>query len=73
VPNNKALRRQQELSLKPEDKVIHNLLRDGEVPCETVLKNGRVFVPTGLLAQSKRLDPTPLGKSLRAYKPDHAF
>ncbi len=69
VPSTVALRQQQDLSLSPADMAIHNMLCEGEVPCEHIMDSRGVFIPTGLLAEAKRLDEhqvRALGIALRA-------
>ena len=68
-PKTSALAIQKDLSLPEAQMVIHNMLRDGEPPCDFLpdLDGGRVFIPTQLLAKTARLatrDVRALGDAL---------
>ena len=68
-PTTDALLTQMDLSLQGAELVVHNLLREGEIPCEFVSEQGRVFVATTLLVNAKRLEERQvraLGEALRA-------
>lgn len=56
-PTTAALQEQKDLSLPPALLAIHNMLRDGEVPCDHAVnkQDGSVFVPTTLLLHANRL------------------
>ena len=70
VPQTAGLRRQKDLSLPPAKMVVHNMLREGEVPCKYAddPREGTVFVATRLLAEAVRFDTKQeraLGDALR--------
>jgi hypothetical protein len=63
-----ALSEQKIHSFEPAERIIHNMLVTGEVPCDFLAKTGHVFVATQLLADARRLDDrhvTRLGRLLR--------
>ena len=54
-PVTKELTRQKEESLEGEDRVVFDLLSQGESGCESVERDGRLFLPTRELARAARL------------------
>ncbi|CAE7434370.1 unnamed protein product [Symbiodinium necroappetens] len=69
-PVTAALQEQKDMSLPPAQMVVHNMLREGDLPCDFApdTRNGAVFVPTRLLVRETRLkeeDEKALGDALR--------
>lgn len=69
-PVTAALQEQKDMSLPRAQLVVHNMLREGEVPCDFLSdhQSGTVFVATQLLADARRLteaDLRALGEALR--------
>lgn len=55
-PRTRALERQMDLSISPPEQVIQNMLATGDVPCDHLVRDGRLFVPTMLLIEAEGLD-----------------
>lgn len=82
-PVTAALQEQKNLSLPAPQMVVHNMLREGEVPCPHSADGRRdmVFVPTDLLVRATGLrqnDRTALGAALAVIadnkaKPDRVY
>ena len=70
-PETEALSQQKNLSMQPADKVVHNMLMQGEPSCDFIpnTQSGGLFVATRLLASETRLDAqheSSLAVALRA-------
>ena len=66
-PETEALGRQKDESLLGAEKVVDNMLRQGEPPCPCQLENGLMFVPTRLLIEATGLkvhQETALGRAI---------
>lgn len=68
-PRTAELDRQKNQSMPKAARAVHNMLHDGDAPCDFASEEGKIFVPTRLLAEANRLDQkeeTALGDILRA-------
>lgn len=76
-PVTEGLQAQKDLSLPPAQLVVHNMLMEGEPGCDfrADARTGTVFIPTLLLADTRRLeqrDLRSLGDALRAVAGEQA-
>lgn len=54
-PQTRALLLQKDMSLSPALLAIHNMLMEGEPPCDFVARQPLMFVPTGLFSERSKL------------------